>query len=421
MEKSQAAHEIEDTLRLAGDDVEREISHYRVIVFAVVVVTVAAMRFFFPATSTLVVFYFVGVLCYAVLLRRYILRRGRPAWIGQVALVCDMALSVAIFPVLGKLAPHDVGADHWVFATAIAAPALMTTILIGSLRNDERNSRLAMVAAPVCFIACIGLVHGFVLADVPVIVILVLSGALSLAAARRAKTNLETFARLQLLRRFLPAAAVDRVMREDPGKALSLGGKLVTVTVLASDLRGFTAMSEKLTPDEVVTQLNAYHGAMMGVIDAHGGAIDKFIGDGTLVVFGFNGSAEEAARDAVACARAMMSALEIHNRGREEKGLGALEMGIGIHTGPVVAGNIGVSGRRLEFTVIGDAVNTASRLEGQTKSSGTPVVISAATFDLLPDKTGLRELSPASIRGKQATMRIYGLTEPTRPPSAKAH
>jgi adenylate cyclase len=154
---------------------------------------------------------------------------------------------------------------------------------------------------------------------------------------------------------------------------------------------------------------------MIDVIEEHGGAIDKFIGDGTLVVFGLDGSTEAAAAAAVRCARSMLDALGRHNEARAREGLTGLKMGIGIHTGPVIAGNIGVPGRRLEFTVIGDAVNTAARLEGETKSSGSPVIVSAATAALLGHGCAVRELSPVSLRGKQEAMRIFGLADEAGP------
>jgi adenylate cyclase len=142
-------------------------------------------------------------------------------------------------------------------------------------------------------------------------------------------------------------------------------------------------------------------------LSATGGVIDKFIGDGTLVVFGLDAAPAVGATAAVRCAEEMLSALELHNEERGRLGQPPLQMGIGIHTGPVIAGNIGAPGRRLEFTVIGDAVNTASRLEGLTKERGAPVLISSATVDLLADRSAVREVAPVSIRGKERVHAVF--------------
>jgi adenylate cyclase len=247
-------------------------------------------------------------------------------------------------------------------------------------------------------------------------------GGVGVAAARQGRRTLDNFARLQLLRRYLSPAAVERVMREHPDAALSLGGHLLTVTLLSADLRGFTAMSESLSPDEVVRQLNEFHGAMLEQIESCGGVLDKFIGDGILVVFGLEraterGATETAEGDAGAkraldCAQAMFRALGTLNVERGRRGEAGLKMGIGVHTGPVVAGNIGAPGRRLEFTVIGDAVNTTARLEGMTKEAGTSLLVSGETAQRLSDKQGLRELAPMTARGKTTSMRVFGLPEP---------
>jgi adenylate cyclase len=366
-EPSQGSVEVEQTLRLSRDAIERDIARYRMWVFAVIAVVatlVGLLRGEGPGIPTL---FFLGALGYAALLRA--------------------------------------------FVTFVLGPALLVTLFINSLRYSLVSSLAGAVVAPLVFCATIVPLAGFHPAQIPVAVVLVVAALLGAAMARQARKNLDSFARLQLLRRYLPPAAVERVMRDDPGKALALGGRLVTVTVLAADLRDFTAMSEKLAPDQVMTQLNAYHGAMIDVIDQHGGAIDKFIGDGTLVVFGLAGGTEiAAATAAVACAGAMLDALAVHNEARARVGTSPLAMGIGVHTGPVIAGNLGVPGRRLEFTVIGDTVNTASRLEGQTKTSGTPVIVSASTAALLDDRSGLREIAPVSLRGKEGETRVFGLS-----------
>jgi adenylate cyclase len=115
------------------------------------------------------------------------------------------------------------------------------------------------------------------------------------------------------------------------------------------------------------------------------------------------------AQAAIACAREMLTALAEHNHDRASDGAPPLRMGIGIHTGPVVAGNIGAPGYRLEFTVIGDAVNTVSRLEGLTKEAAVPVLVSAASVERLPSSQGLRELPPLYARGKEQAIRVYTL------------
>jgi adenylate cyclase len=400
---------IEQTLQLARDEIERDIARYRIGVFASVVVVTAVIRVTGLTDSWLPALYFAGAAIYALLVRAYLARYGNPPALALVTLFADLGIASSIFHIMHAISGPGPG-DNPAFTTYILAPALLLSVLINTLRNSVASAIGATVMAPVAFLSSAVPNAGFHPAQIPVSIMLLLAGLVGVASARQARKNLDSFARLQLLRRYLPPEAVDRVMRDDPDAALALGGRLTTVTLLAADLRGFTAMSETLPPEEVMAQLNAYHGTMMGVIDRYGGAIDKFIGDGTLVVFGLTGSPEDAAAAAVACAGAMLEALERHNEERAAASHPPLAMGIGVHTGPVVAGNLGVPGRRLEFTVIGDAVNTAARLEGHTKLAGTPVVVSEATVALLRDPGALRELAPVSLRGKQTSTRIYGLS-----------
>jgi len=294
----------------------------------------------------------------------------------------------------------------------VATPTFLLVLVAHLLRSDGRVSLLGGVTAAL-LIPPILLQHeppnpfifGLSLGAV-------LVGLMGWATAQQTRRNLETFARLQLLRRYLSPQAVERVMLDHPDAALSLGGRLVTVTLLATDLRGFTAMSEKLAPGEVVAQLNAYHGAMLAEVRKHGGVLDKFIGDGALVIFGLPIGPVEAPADcgasaAVACAKDMLAALARHNAERAKKAQDPLRMGLGVHTGPVVAGNIGAPGERLEFTVIGDAVNTAARLESLTKEANTPLLISSETADRLGDAKGLRELEPMHAKGKETALRVF--------------
>jgi adenylate cyclase len=240
------------------------------------------------------------------------------------------------------------------------------------------------------------------------------AGAVGWYAAHRQRRTLELFARLQLLKRYLPPAAVKRVLEKRTStEALALGGQRVTLTIMATDLRRFTPMCENLSPEEVVAELNAYHGVMVDQIDRHGGLLDKFIGDGALAVFGFLPSGPVApdagSAAAIACARSMMDALLKLNESRGRDGRPALRMGIGVHTGDVVAGNIGAVQKRLEFTVIGDAVNTAARLESATEDLGVTAVASSATVDRIDDKRQLRALPSVQLKGKAGPVDLYAI------------
>jgi adenylate cyclase len=399
---------IDQTLRLARDAVERDIARYRVITFATVMVITGMLYASRLSPVWVPTAFFAVATLYAIGVRAYVSRRGFVRWVAMSSLVVDIWVSVGPFLIIETITPAQAAQDT-TFAAYIVGPALMLAIFINSLRNSIPSAIFAGVAALATYlIAMPGIAGGFHAAEIPIVVMIVLASAIAAIAAMQARRALDDFARLELLRRYLPPEAVERVMREDPDQAIAPGGRQVTVTVLAADLRGFTSMSEKLAPSAVMAQLNAYHATMIDVIERHGGAIDKFIGDGTLVVFGLRAEAKRAAAQAVACARDMVGALERHNAERELAGSPPLAMGIGIHTGPVIAGNLGVPGRRLEFTVIGDTVNTASRLEGQTKGSGCTAIVSSATVDLLDSRDGLRELSPVSLRGREGAVKVWG-------------
>ena len=415
---SQGSQEIEQTLRVARDSVERDIARYRLRVFAVVLVTTFFVGGLLEGTFVPASCFFVAVV-YAAALNAFLARRGNRGWIAVVSLLCDLGITGITFVLAAGLGDVTIRAQSVPFASAVAAPGLLLVLLINSLRYSRASAVAGAVAAPVVYVATVVPLVGPHRSQIAVLSIVIMAGLVGIAAASQARKNLDSFARLHLLRRYLPPAAVERVLREEPDAALSLGGRLVTVTLLAADLRGFTAMSEKLAPTDVMAQLNAYHGAMIDVIDRHGGAIDKFIGDGTLVVFGLvdGRTVEQAAEAGVGCAGAMLEALALHNQERVRAGIPALAMGIGVHTGPVIAGNLGVPGRRLEFTVIGDTVNTVARLEGETKALGTPVVVSAATAERLARSSDvLRELAPVSIRGKEHAMRVFTLASLGAPP-----
>jgi adenylate cyclase len=181
---------------------------------------------------------------------------------------------------------------------------------------------------------------------------------------------------------------------------LAMGGEKRKVTMLMSDLRGFTALSERLAPQRVVSILNSYFATMTKVIKQYEGTIDEFIGDAILVLFGAPTWREDDSQRAVACAVAMQLAMESVNEYLRQEDLPELEMGIGIHTGQVVVGNIG-SPERMKYGVVGSHVNLTSRIQSYT--TGGQILISETTR---------KDLGGVVRVGKRLEIKAKGIVEP---------
>ena len=188
----------------------------------------------------------------------------------------------------------------------------------------------------------------------------------------------------------------------------SLGGKVVDASILFSDLRDFTKLSEKRKPEEVLYILNRYFQEMSNAIEIHGGFINKFIGDAILAVFGTPMPMEDHAERAFATALQMQKNLDSLNAQFLAEGLTELKMGIGIHTGSLLVGNIG-SANRMEFTVIGDTVNTASRVEGLCKGLKKNLLLTENTSVFLPEeiRSKLQSEGEYELKGRESKERIY--------------
>jgi len=188
----------------------------------------------------------------------------------------------------------------------------------------------------------------------------------------------------------------------------SLSGGEREVTILFADLRDFSAWVESSPADEVVAGLNAYFTEMDAAIRAHGGLVLQFIGDEIEAVFGAPLSDPRHADRAVAAARDMHARLEAWNLTRRAQGRRELRHGIGIHSGTVVAGNIG-SSERMSYSLVGDAVNVASRIETLNKQFGTHILVSGVTRALLQDSQGLAPMPTVRVKGRAAEVDVYRL------------
>jgi adenylate cyclase len=207
----------------------------------------------------------------------------------------------------------------------------------------------------------------------------------------------------------------------DESLDLKLGGQRVPLTILFSDIRGFTSLSERLPAEGVVAMLNEYLGAMTEIVFAHGGTLDKFIGDAVMALWGAPLPAADHARRAADCALAMTAELERLNARWSQSGDAAgLRIGIGINTGEAVVGNIGSLKHKLEYTAIGDAVNLASRLEGLNKDMGTTIIISEATRAALGEGYDTAPLREVNVKGKEQAVLVHELRGHARAPAASA-
>jgi adenylate cyclase len=215
--------------------------------------------------------------------------------------------------------------------------------------------------------------------------------------------------------RFVPEHVVEEVL-ERTDDDLRLGGSRDVGTVMFTDLRGFTAFSEATPPQRVIELLNQYFGEMIDAIFEHGGTLVGYRGDGILAVFGAPIPFEDHADRALAAAREMLDVrLPRFNRWLAENGLGdGFAMGVGLSSGHFMSGNVG-SARQLEYTVHGDTVNTASRVETMTKTSGRAILMTESTYlSLLNPPPDLAFVGDFDVRGKETKIRLWTL--PTRSP-----
>jgi adenylate cyclase len=203
------------------------------------------------------------------------------------------------------------------------------------------------------------------------------------------------------------APTVVQQMLKHP-EALRLGGERRVITLLFTDIRGFTSMSENLDPESLVKLLHDFLNPMSNIIINQGGTIDKYMGDAIMALFGAPLEQTDHASKACRAALEMRTTLEALNQQWEEEGRPPLRIGVGVNSGPVAVGNMG-SDRLFDYTAIGDNVNLASRLEGLNKYYGTNILISQATADSLENGFILRDVDRVQVKGKAQAAGIFEL------------
>lgn len=285
--------------------------------------------------------------------------------------------------------------------------AFLSGVLLARVRSFSRAA--GAVAATLLSLALVGaavfLWMGWLLplAGSATGVVLAYTGAMAgnwLTEGRRHREIRATFGK------FIPPAVVEEiaVSGADPRRV-----ERREISVLFSDIRGFTKLSERATPELVIETLNEYMAAMVEIVFSHGGTLDKFLGDGLMAFFGAPLTDSDHARNACACALTMIARVEELNAGWSAIGKPRLEIGVGIHTGPAVVGFIGDPERRLEYTAIGDTVNVASRLEGLTREAGTSALASAAAIRAAGEGVPATLLGRRTVKGRVEPIEIYAL------------
>ena len=293
-------------------------------------------------------------------------------------------------------------------------------LLIYDVAGDERFSsseslRLSGIRSAMCapliykdkvfglfYVDCLTRPYAFSKEELSIFSVIAAEAAISFDNARSHDELSRRVVERKALERFLSSAIVEKILASPD--EIHLGGENQTVSILFADIRNFTPMAEKMAPQKVVELLNEYFTEMTDLIFDNGGTLDKYLGDGIMAVFGAPIARPDDAARSVKTAVEMQRALAQLNLDWESRGQPPVQAGIGVNTGPVTAGNIG-SSRRMDYTVIGDAVNIASRL--CANATGRQILVSDSTFRQLGGSLPARKLQPIRVKGRETPVEIY--------------
>ena len=377
------------------------------------------------AAATIVGYFALGVLAYRVATpRRY---RGWMAWAFATLDVAFVVVSVLLSLINMAIAANYmvVLPVAWVAPIVLAFAAMRYNpflqgyvavllasglVLVAIYGGDWINTHAVPPPPPT-----IGFVFGTP-PNVMRLIMLVLAGlVLVIAVVRTRRLLLRAIAEMRRranLTRYLPPAIADWLAETSLEELRR--GRRQTVAVLFADIRGFTEMAETMDPAVLGAFVGDFRSRVAAAADAHGGLIDKFIGDAAMVVFGLPRAAPSDAAEAVRCGRAIFAEVAAWNTARRAAGEVPVEISIGAHWGEAFCGAIG-DDTRLEYTVLGDTVNVASRLEQEAAASALPFIVSGALLEAAGDAAGdlpWAELDARALRGRQRPVRIFGVAAP---------
>ena len=208
----------------------------------------------------------------------------------------------------------------------------------------------------------------------------------------------------ELVRRF----ATREVAEDMEASGFALGGQTVQATVMFSDIRGFTSMSEQMSPEDTIELLNTYYTLMFDAINGQGGVVNQIIGDGLMAVFGAPLPLADPCASAVRAAQEMVEMVGLFNHQPDRVGKAEIRIGVGIASGSMIAGYTGTQARAT-YTCVGDAVNLAARIEAHTKEAGCAILVDAATADGLGSKAGLTAIGAVQFKGKAGAVEVFSV------------
>lgn len=299
----------------------------------------------------------------------------------------DIALDIALIILLGLLA---FSLTRWLgFYVAIPASLLFCTVYLGFAYWMFKQGHWISMIYP----------------SLVIFVSLLVCGSFSYLVLERGAREMRS-----IFSSYHSDKLVAR-LEQDP-EAAQIGGDNKDVTIIFTDIRGFTAFSEQRLPKEVVTRLNEYLGEMVQIIEEYDGYVDKFIGDGIMAYWGAPLAQEDHANLAIACLLAMQDAMHKLQAKWQEAGEEPFAIRAGVQSGEVVAGNIGLHGKKMEYTVIGDTVNQAARLETSAKYYGVDMLVGEETYLRTQEVYGYRELDRVRMVGKKLPLTVYELIGP---------